>query len=62
MGFSRLEYWKGFPFPSLGYLPYSGIEPRSLTLQADTLPSEPPEEPQSNAQSSPSQASTVHEL
>ena len=59
---SRQEYWKGSPFPSLGYLPYPGIEPRSPTLQADALPSEPPEEPQSNAQNSPSQASTVHEL
>ena len=38
-----------------------GIEPRSLILQADTLPSELPEEPQSNAQNSPSQASTVSE-
>ena len=41
MGFSRLEYWKGFPFPSLGYLPYSGIEPRSLTLQVDSSLCEP---------------------
>ena len=42
MGFSRQEYWSGLPFPSPGDLPNPGIEPRSLTLQADTLPSEPP--------------------
>ena len=42
MGFSRHEYWSGVPFPSPGDLPDPGIEPRSATLQADTLPSEPP--------------------
>ena len=42
MGFSRQEYWSGLPFPSLGYLPDPGIEPRSPALQADTLTSEPP--------------------
>ena len=42
MGFSRQEYWSGLPFPSPGDLPEPGIEPRSLTLQADTLPSKPP--------------------
>ena len=26
MGFSRLEYWSGFPFPSPGDLPNSGIK------------------------------------
>ena len=30
------------PFPSPGDLPKLGIEPRSPTLQADSLPSEPP--------------------
>ena len=40
MGFSRKEYWGGLPFPSLGDLPDSGIESRSPTLQADSLPSE----------------------
>ena len=40
MGFSRQEYQSGLPFPS-GDLPYPGIEPRSLALQADSLPSEP---------------------
>ena len=41
MGFSRQEYWSGLLFPSPGDLPNPGIEPRSLALQADTLPSEP---------------------
>ena len=43
MGFSRQEYWSGLPFPSLGGLPNPGIEPRSPELQADPLPTEPPE-------------------
>ena len=42
MGFSRQEYWSGLPFPSPGYLPDPGIEPRSPALQADALTSEPP--------------------
>ena len=42
IGFSRQECWSGLPFPSPGDLPDTGIEPRSPTLQADTLPSEPP--------------------
>ena len=37
MGFSRLGYWSGLPFPSPGDLPDRGIEHRSPTLQADTL-------------------------
>ena len=41
MGIPRQEYWSGLPFPSPGTLPNSGIEPRSTTLQADSLPSEP---------------------
>ena len=45
MGFSRQEYWSGLPFPSPGDLPYPGIEPRSPTLQADTLTSVPPGKP-----------------
>ena len=40
MEFSRQEYWSGLPFPSPGDLPYSGIEPRSPTLQVDSLPAE----------------------
>ena len=45
MGFSRQEYWSGLPFPSPGYLPDPGIEPRSPVLQADALTSEPPGKP-----------------
>ena len=41
-GISRQEYWNGLPFPSPRDLPDPGIEPRSPTLRADTLPSEPP--------------------
>ena len=40
MGFSRQEYWSGFPFLSPGDLPDRGIEHRSPALQADSLPSE----------------------
>ena len=40
VGFSRQEYWSGFPFPSPGDLPDSGIEPRSPALQADSLPAD----------------------
>ena len=40
MAFSRPEYWSGQPFPSPGHLPNLGIEPRSPTLQADSLPAE----------------------
>ena len=42
MGFSRQGYWSGLPFPSRGDLSDPGIEPRSLALEADALPSEPP--------------------
>ena len=42
MGFSRQEYWSGYPFPSPGGLPDPGIEPTSPGLHADSLPSEPP--------------------
>ena len=45
MGFSRQEYWSGLPVPSPGDLPGPGIEPRSSTLQADSLPSESPGKP-----------------
>ena len=43
--FSRQEYWRGLPFPIPWDLPNPGIEPRSPTLQADSLPSEPPGKP-----------------
>ena len=42
IGFSRQENWIGFPFSSPGDLPNLGIEPRSPTLQADSLLSKPP--------------------
>ena len=45
MGFSRQEYWSGFPFPSPGDLLNPGMEPRSPALQAASLPSEPPGKP-----------------
>ena len=41
-GFSRQEYWSGWPCPPPGDLPNPGIEPRSPPLQVDLLPSEPP--------------------
>ena len=45
MKFSRPEYWSGLPFPSSGDRPNSGSEPRSPTLQADSLPADPPGKP-----------------
>ena len=42
MGFPRQEDWSGLPFSSPGDLPDPGIEPRSLTFQADALISAPP--------------------
>ena len=45
MEFSRQEYWSGLPFPPPGDLPNPGIESRSPTLQADSLPAEPQGKP-----------------
>ena len=45
MGFSRQEYWRGLPFPSPEDLPNTMIEPGCPTVQAGSLPSEPPEKP-----------------
>ena len=42
MEFSKQECWSELPFPSPRSLPDPGIEPRSPTLQADSLPPEPP--------------------
>ena len=42
MEFSRQEYWSVLPFLSPGYHPDPRIEPRSPTLRADSLLSEPP--------------------
>ena len=41
IGFSRQEYWNGFPFPSPGDLPTQGSSPCLLQLlrwQEDSLP------------------------
>ena len=35
------------PFPSPGDVPDAGIKPRSLALQTDSLPTEPPRKPPS---------------
>ena len=45
MEFSRPEYYSRWPFPSPGYLPNPGIEPRSSTLQVDSLKAEPQRKP-----------------
>ena len=42
MRFLRQEYWSGLPFPSPGDLSDPEIEPGSLTLQAESLPTELP--------------------
>ena len=41
-GFSRREYWSGYPFSFPEDLPNPGIKRMSSTLQADSWPSEPP--------------------
>ena len=45
MGFSRQEPWNGLPCFPPGGLPNPRIEPRSPTLQADSLPAEPQGKP-----------------
>ena len=40
--FPRQEYWSGLPFPFLGDLPDSGIEPGSPALAGGFFPTEPP--------------------
>ena len=45
MEFSRLQYWSGQPFPFPRDLPNPGIEPRSPTLQMDSLSTELPGKP-----------------
>ena len=44
-GFSRQEYWSVLPCPPPGDLPDPEMEPRSPTLQVDSVVSEPPGEP-----------------
>ena len=60
MGFSRQEYWSGLPFPSPGDLPDPGIEPRSPTLQADALTSEPPGKPNKHLRNTLILASVIY--
>ena len=43
--FSRQEYWTGLPCPPPADLPNPGIEPKSLTLQTDSLPTKSPGKP-----------------
>ena len=45
MGILSQEYWSGFSLPPPRDLPNPGIEPRSPTLLADALASEPPGKP-----------------
>ena len=42
---ARILEWGAFPETSPGDLPNPGIEPRSLALQVDSLPAEPPGKP-----------------
>ena len=44
-GFSRQEHWSDLPCPPLGDLPNQGIKSKSLALQLNSLPSEPPGKP-----------------
>ena len=44
-GILQQQYWTGLPCPSPRDLPNPAIEPWSPALQADSLPSEPPEKP-----------------
>ena len=46
MGFPRQQYGGELLFPSPADLPDPGIKPKSPTLQADSLPSEPRGTPQ----------------
>ena len=46
-GLSRQEYQRGLPYPPPQDLPNPETEPRSPTLQADSLLFEPPEKPKS---------------
>ena len=52
MEFSRQKYWSGLPCPPPGDLPNPGVKPRSPTMQADSLPSEPAGKPMNNGVSS----------
>ena len=47
-GLYRQEQWSGLPVPPPGDLSNLGIEPRSPTMQADSVLSEPPGKPYCN--------------
>ena len=55
-GISQARHWSRLPFPSPGDLLNLGIEPESPTLQADSLPFEPPGKPGAALWSSMEQA------
>ena len=48
------EYWRVLPCSPTGDLPNPGVEPRSPTLQVDSLPSEPPGKPKNTGMGSQS--------
>ena len=50
MGFSRQEYWSGLPFPSLGDLPDTGIEPVTPAFAGRFFTTEPPGKPSMSLQ------------
>ena len=52
MEFSRPEYRSGKPFSSPGDLPNPGIEPRSPSLQVDSLLAEPQRKPKNTGMGS----------
>ena len=45
VGFSRQEYWSGWPFPPPEDLPYPGIKPGSPALAGKFFTTEPPGNP-----------------
>ena len=53
-GILQARIWGGLPCPPPGDLPNPGIKPRSPTLQADSLLSEPPGKPKNTGVGSPS--------
>ena len=52
MGILPARTWRRLPCTPSGDLPDTGIEPSSPTLQADSLPSEPPGKPKNTGVSS----------
>ena len=48
-GILQARNWSGLPRPPPGDSPNPGIEPRSPTLQADSVPSEPTRKPKNTA-------------